>query len=76
MESRKKNCRKKAGETGEFFNYEYIIEDSNGQAFLKVISFNAFFQLFADRPIFQILHEQSNAWASERDLLAGCRDFT
>ena len=60
--------------TGGFFSVTYIVEAEGKEAFLKAINFLAFFQMFAGKPIIEILNEQTSAFRYERDLLQRCKN--
>lgn len=69
-----KKLEPKPGSTGGFFSVCYIVEDSDGEAFLKALDFHAFFQIFAGKSIVDIVQEQSNAFKYEKELLHRCRN--
>ena len=62
------------GSTGGFFSVCYIVEDEDGQAFLKALDFKAFFAMFPGRSVIEIIQEQSNAFQYEKELLHRCRN--
>ncbi|WP_412468047.1 protein kinase domain-containing protein [Pedobacter sp. KLB.chiD] len=64
----------KPGATGGFFSVCYIVTNGHSEAFLKAINFKAFFQMFKDKPVMDILSEQTNAFKFERDLLVRCKE--
>lgn len=64
----------KVGSTGGFFSFCYIVERNEQRAFLKALNFQAFFQLFPNRSIVDILQEQTHAYQYEKDLLLRCKN--
>ncbi len=66
----------KTGSTGGFFSVCYVVREieTSKEAFLKVLNFQAFFQLFRGKPIVEIINEQTNAFKYERDLLLRCKN--
>ncbi len=63
------------GATGGFFSVCYEVQNLETKqiAFLKALNFEAFFQLFPGRSIIEIIHEQTQAYKYERDILLLCK---
>lgn len=70
----KKKIEKSPGDSGSFFSVCYIVEKDNSEAFLKALNFYAFFQLFKGKSIVDIIHEQTQAFQYEKDLLEMCKN--
>jgi serine/threonine protein kinase len=62
------------GATGGFFSVCYSVTDGLNKAFLKALNFQAFFQMFQDKPIVEIIREQTEAYQYEVSLLERCKN--
>jgi|HubBroStandDraft_1064217.scaffolds.fasta_scaffold3586828_1 hypothetical protein len=51
-----------ASGTGGFFSVPYIVENDDGQAFLKALNFQAFFAMFPGKRVLEILAERTREW--------------
>ena len=58
--------------TGGCFSTAYIVEDTEGVAFLKAIDFNAFFNS-GKKSVVDAIKEMTDAYTYERDLLYRCK---
>ncbi|MBO9732401.1 MAG: protein kinase [Chitinophaga sp.] len=68
----------KQGGTGGFFSVCYIVSDGNQKAFLKAINFVAFFNMHKANnrgvSIVDIMHELTEAYKYEKELLLRCKN--
>lgn len=57
-------------------NFSVCYEVVNGQqiAFLKALNIKAFFQMAPNRPVMEVMLEQSRAYEYEKDVLNRCKD--